>query len=122
MRSTLPFNETRHHNNFTCWQVRNKAANTKTPAITWAALVCRKIGDVGTAEAGPWPGTPGGVAVLPSIAAVEAFKALITVLTVEDRLELDMLDGVELDMTQNVSSLHQIAAKLLMLLSTAGLD
>lgn len=90
-----------------------------------AALVCRKIGEVGTADAGPWPGTPGtgGVAV-PSIAAEVAFRALATALAVEATVELDMLDGVELAMTQSVSSksLRQIVAQLLMLLSTAGLD
>lgn len=29
----------------TCWQVRNKATQTKTPAIICATLVCRNIGD-----------------------------------------------------------------------------
>lgn len=28
----------------TCWQVRKSATDTNTPAITWAARVCRKIG------------------------------------------------------------------------------
>lgn len=28
----------------TCWQVRKSATDTNTPAMTWAARVCRKIG------------------------------------------------------------------------------
>lgn len=33
-----------HRRSRTCWQVRKSATDTNTPAMTWAARVCRKIG------------------------------------------------------------------------------